>query len=217
MSDLPLSDGSDELRTELIAEARLHGRVTIDGPCRVALVGMMGSGKSTIGRLLSEATGWPYVDNDDLVRRIHGRTARELLADRGEDAMRRAESDALVAGLGLPPPAIIGVAAGVILDSVDRERLQAAAIVVWLRVAAVVLESRAMGAEHRPWLDADGGTWIREAAADRAPLYRSVADFVLDTDAGSPAESAAALHAWLMATKRCAAGETSRAAGSRSR
>ena len=178
---------------------------------------MMGSGKSTIGRLLSEATGWTYVDNDDLVRRAHGMTARELLAAGGEDAMRRAESDALAAGLGLPPPTIIGVAAGVILDATDRARLRGGAIVVWLRAAAAVLESRAMGAEHRPWVDADGGSWIREAAAERAPLYASVADFVLDTDAGSVEEAVATLHAWLLATTSCAAGETSRGPGSRSR
>ena len=190
--------------------------MTIDGPCRVALVGMMGSGKSTIGRLLSGATGWTYMDNDDLVRRNHGLTVRELLAERGEDAMRRAESDALAVGLELPPPTIIGVAAGVILDSNDRERLRGGAIVVWLRAAAAVLESRAMGAEHRPWLEAGGGSWIHEAAAARAPLYASVADFVLDTDAVSGAEAVAALHTWVMATTRCAAGETSRG-GSRSR
>jgi len=191
--------------------------VTTDGPCRVALIGMMGSGKSTIGRLLSEATGWPHVDNDELVRQAHGMTARELLAERGEDVMRSAESDALAVGLALRPPTIIGVAAGVILDSDDGARLRGGAIVVWLRAAAAVLESRAKGADHRPFVEGEGGSWIREAAAERAPLYASVADFVLDTDAGSVADAVATLHAWLLATTPCGAGETSRGAGSRSR
>ena len=192
--------------------------LTTRGPCRVALVGMMGSGKSTIGRLLSESTGWPYVDNDELVRQTAGMTARELLAERGEEAMRRAESDALATGLALPPPAILGVAAGVILDPAGRERLRTDAIVVWLRAAAAVLESRALGAEHRPWLDDAGASWIRDAAAEREPLYAAVADLVIDTDAGSGAEAVATtLHAWLLSTTPCAAGETSRDAGSRSR
>lgn len=179
--------------------------MTIDGPCRVALIGMMGSGKSTIGRLLSDITGWTYADNDELVRQSFGMTARELLADRGEDAMRRAESDALGLGLALPSPAIVGVAAGVILDAIDRERLRAGAIVVWLRASAAVLESRAMGGEHRPWLDASGASWIRDAAATRDSLYASVADLVLDTDAGPPAVAADQLRARLQAAPACAA------------
>ena len=178
---------------------------------------MMGSGKTTIGRLLSESTGWPYADNDELVRQAHGMTARELLAERGEGAMRGAESDAMGLGLGLPPPAIFGAAAGVILDPADSERLRTRAIVVWLRASAAVLESRAMGAEHRPWLDAGGASWIRDAAAEREPLYASVADLVIDTDGGSAAEAVATLQAWLLATAPCAGRETSRSAGSRSR
>lgn len=179
--------------------------MTTSGACRVALVGMMGSGKSTIGRLLSEATGWHYLDNDELVRRAHGTTARALLAERGEPTMRRAESDALALGLELPPPAIVGVAGGVILDPLDRERLRAGAIVVWLRVDAAALEARAIGAEHRPWLDIGGASWLRRAVAERDPLYASIADFVLDTATGAPTVAAAALHRWLLAETPCGA------------
>ena len=83
---------------------------------------MMGSGKSTIGRLLSEATGWPYIDNDELVRRSRGATARQILAERGEDRLRDAESDALMLGIETPPPAVVGVAAGTILDPANASR-----------------------------------------------------------------------------------------------
>ena len=75
----------------------MNRSMTAEGPCRVLLIGMMGSGKSTIGRLLSDATGWPYIDNDELVRQTHGATARQILAERGEARMRAAESDALAA------------------------------------------------------------------------------------------------------------------------
>ena len=75
--------------------------MTVDGPCLVLLVGMMGSGKSTIGRLVADATGWPYVDNDELVLRTHGATPRTLLAGHGEAVMRRAESEALASGVDL--------------------------------------------------------------------------------------------------------------------
>lgn len=154
--------------------------------CRVILVGMMGSGKSTIGRLLSEATGWPYVDNDELVRRSHGATARELLAERGEAVMRAAESSAMALGLDVPAPAIIGAAAGTILDPANRELLKSGGIVVWLRADASALEARSMGAAHRPWLDTGNESWIRETVAARDPLYASIAEITVDTASASP-------------------------------
>jgi len=151
---------------------------------------MMGSGKSTIGRLLSEATGWPYVDNDDLVRASHGATSRQLLAERGEAAMRAAESSALAQGLDVPEPAIIGVAAGTILEPTSRERLRGGGIVVWLRADAETLSGRASGGEHRPWIDVGGKSWFADAVEERDPLYASVADIVVDAsnDAAALAE-----------------------------
>ena len=187
--------------------------MTLEGPCRVLLVGMMGSGKSTIGRLLADATGWSYADNDELVHRAHGANPRRLLAERGEAAMRRAESDALTAGLALPAPAIVGVAAGVILEEADRQALGDGGIVVWLRAAADTLAERAAGAEHRPWLDADPVAWMSATLAEREPLYASVADRVIDTDAMQPETAVGGLLDWLEAETACATAPTIRSDG----
>jgi shikimate kinase len=187
--------------------------VTLEGPCRVLLIGMMGSGKSTIGRLLADATGWTHADNDELVVREHGATPRRLLAERGEAAMRRAESDALTAGLALPAPAIVGVAAGVILEGADREALGVGGIVVWLRAAAETLAARAAGAEHRQWLDADPVAWMSATLAEREPLYASVADHVVDTGAVPPERAVDDLLQWLAAETECASAPTIRSAG----
>ena len=182
---------------------RTNDRVSAEGPCRVILVGMMGSGKSTIGRLLSEVTGWPYVDNDELIRRSHGASPRELLAERGEAAMRAAESSALALGLEVPAPAIIGAAAGTILEPGNRELLRNGGIVVWLRADAGALADRALDGEHRPWIDTGGGSWIRDAAAEREPLYASVADITIDTSDGSSADAAGELRRGLAAIETC--------------
>ena len=99
---------------------------------RLILVGMTGSGKTTVGRLLSGATGWPYLDNDELLERDAGRTAREIAAG-GESAVRAAESAALMAGLAMPTPCIVVAAAGTILDPGSRAAMSGAGMVVWLR------------------------------------------------------------------------------------
>ncbi|CAN5769335.1 shikimate kinase [soil metagenome] len=164
---------------------------------RILLIGMMGSGKSSVGRALAARTGWPFLDNDALVERASGRTARQLLADEGEAALREAESAALDAGLGVEPPSIIGVAGGVLLKPVDRRRVAADGFVVWLRAPAEVLAARAVGAEHRPWLDGDAVAWFRRTLAERGPLYAEVSDLEVDTAASTPSEAAEAIVAAL--------------------
>jgi shikimate kinase len=145
---------------------------------------MMGSGKSTIGRILAEATGWPLHDNDALLEAVTGMTARDLLATRGEDALRDGEERALLAGLAMPPPAIVDAAAGTI-ESARVRGLLLEQFVVWLRASPGTLFERSAGAAHRPWLDR-GRDWFVMTDTERAPLYEAVADLVVDTELGQP-------------------------------
>ncbi len=159
---------------------------------RVLLVGMMGTGKTTVGRALSARTGWPYLDNDELLQRARGRTAPELLATEGEPALRAAESAALTLVLGLPGPFIAGVAGGVVLDPADRARLVASsATIIWLRATVTTLAGRVGAGAGRSWLGDDPAVALARLAATRDPLYAEVADQVLDVDAGTPDELAA--------------------------
>jgi shikimate kinase len=159
-------------------------------PARVLLIGMMGSGKSSVGRALAERTGWPFVDNDELVQRATGRTARELVADGGEPALRAAESAALGEGVRIEPPVIVATAAGTILDPDDRRLLDDSGLAVWLRAPINVLVGRATGAEHRPWLETDPAGWMATALAAREPLYASIADLEIDTSRVAPRDAA---------------------------
>ena len=154
------------------------------------LLGMMGSGKSSVGRALAGLTGWPFVDNDALVQAATGRTARELLAERGEAAMREAEGDALRRGLAVERPAIVATAAGTVLEAQHRRLIDEGGFVVWLTAAPEVLAERAAGAAHRPWLDGDPAAWFEQAAANRDPLYRSISDLEIDTARVQPSEAA---------------------------
>jgi shikimate kinase len=152
--------------------------------CRVVLVGMMGSGKSTVGRLLAQRTGWPRYDNDALLQELYGMTAKQIVEARGEKSKREAENAALAFGLTRPAPCILDAAGGTITSEASRTALNPA-IVIWLRARPKTLYRRAVGGAHRPFMEG-GEEWVRKTDADRRPLYASVADIVIDTDKRRP-------------------------------
>jgi shikimate kinase len=169
----------------------------------VVLVGMMGSGKTAVGRLLARQTGWPLLDNDELVLRLFDATPRQILASGGEARLRAAESEALAMGLEAPAPCIVGAAGGTILDDENRRQLRDAGIVVWLRATPATVAKRAMGGEHRPWLDTGGESWIRDAVTERDPLYASVAEVTVDADGRRAATVAAEVLGHLRDVEAC--------------
>ncbi|HEX7223502.1 MAG TPA: shikimate kinase [Candidatus Limnocylindrales bacterium] len=158
-------------------------------PRRVFLLGLMGSGKTTVGRELAARTGWPYLDNDDLVRRSTGREPAEIEATDGEDGLHAAEADAFELALRLEPPAIVGVAAGVIDEADKRPRLSASGHVVWLRARPETLLQRVgSGAGRRA--EATDPEWVSRRAEERAPLFEATATQIVDVDEMRPADIA---------------------------
>ncbi len=166
-------------------------------PPAVLLVGMMGAGKSTVGRALSAATGWRYVDNDVLVAEATGLHVRELLEARGEAALREAESGALTVALALAPPVIAGVAAGVVLDASDRERLRNGGFVVYLRAQVATLVHRVSLQPPRPWLADDPAGAILKLYDARETHLEEVASLVVDVDDATPEQIVASILASL--------------------
>ena len=152
--------------------------MTID---RVLLIGMMGAGKTTTGRELQSLLGWPYYDNDVLLRRAVGVDTRTVQQRHGEAALRRAESAALTVALSEAGPLIAGVAGGVVMDPLDRDRLRAGGFVVWLRASVETLTRRVRGTD-RPWLGDEVRGTVTELYAGRADLYLSAASLVVDVD-----------------------------------
>ena len=163
-----------------------------DGPPgHLVLVGLMGSGKSTVGRLLAERLHRPFFDSDAMVEARTGRTVREIFESDGEATYRPLETDALLAALDSPAPAVIAAAGGVVLSAVNREALRdRAAKVVWLRASPQLLVDRALRADHRPLLEQDPANVMARMADDRRDLYTEVADEVVDIDDLTPAQVA---------------------------
>jgi shikimate kinase len=151
----------------------------------------MGSGKSTVGRLLAERLHRHLFDSDAMVEARTGRTVREIFETDGEAAYRPLETEVLMAALDSPTPAVIAAAGGVVLSAVNREALRdRAAKVVWLRASPQLLVDRALRADHRPLLEQDPAGTMTRMADDRRDLYQEVADEVVDIDGLTPAQVA---------------------------
>jgi shikimate kinase len=153
---------------------------------RLVLVGMMGSGKTTVGRQLAVRLGWAFSDSDELVEASTGSTVPELFATQGEEAFRAEESRVLAEALGADGPVVVSAAGGVVL-SADNRALLARHSVVWLRADPATLAARVGAGEGRPLIDADPAGTLVGLDAVRRPLYEEVADVVVDVDALDPA------------------------------
>src|SRR6185436_16463626 len=153
----------------------------------LVLVGMMGAGKTTVGRRVAKLLGRPLLDSDQMIESRTGRTVREIFEADGEQAFRVLETAALVDALAEPEPLVIAAAGGVLLREENREALQRSfAKVIWLRADPAVLADRATRGQHRPLLDGDPLAAMERLLPEREPLYRAAADLVVDTDRLDP-------------------------------
>jgi shikimate kinase len=158
---------------------------------RIMLVGMMGAGKSTTGKLLAHKLGWDYVDSDAEVEKETGLTVPELFDRDGEAAFRNAETDALRRGCTSSRPAVVSVAGGAVLRAENRDLLRSCGRVVWLRARPETLAVRVGDGAGRPLLGNDPAAALAALDAIRRPLYAEVADETIDVDDLSPDEVAA--------------------------
>jgi shikimate kinase len=149
----------------------------------VVLVGMMGAGKSSVGRRVAARLVWPFSDSDAVVELRYGRTVAAIWRDDGEEAFRVMETDALREALEDPTPSVIAAAGGTVLDAKNRKAMQEAdAVVIWLRADPDTLAGRVRHGDHRPLLDDDAATTLRRLNDERVELYTEVADAVIDVD-----------------------------------
>ncbi|MBO9333398.1 MAG: shikimate kinase [Roseiflexus sp.] len=162
-----------------------------DIPERIALVGLSGSGKSTVAQLLAERLGWHMCDTDAMVEQMAGKSISALFADQGESAFRELEAAALMAAIARTS-VVIATGGGIVVRESNRTLLKDQALVVWLDAPTAVLIARLRThGEERPLLAGDDPTVRLEALRTaRLALYRQVAHLILDTSHMSPLQVA---------------------------
>ncbi|MFZ5823838.1 MAG: shikimate kinase [Bacillota bacterium] len=158
----------------------------------IVLIGLMGSGKSAVGRLLAERLGRPFVDTDELVVQQTGRSIADLFATEGEAAFREREA-AVIAQVTAHDGQVIATGGGAVLRPENREALRRTGLVIWLDAPpeALYQRARAQGLERRPLLAGPNPLGkLRALAAGRAEAYQAAAHVRLQTDAKIPASIA---------------------------
>ncbi|WP_195210269.1 shikimate kinase [Actinomarinicola tropica] len=160
---------------------------TADQLPTIVLVGLMGTGKSTIGRALADRLGRDFLDSDRMIEARTGQTVRELWEAGGEAAYRPLERAVVVAALGAEDPVVLAAPGGVVEDGEAVRALQRGAAVVYLRTQPETIAAR-LGGEvtHRPLLDGEPEELLSTLFARRDAMYRDIAGVVVEADGLPP-------------------------------
>jgi len=153
---------------------------------RLLLVGMMGSGKSTVARLAADRLGWAWIDTDEMVVRATGSSVADLFSHHGEARFREEEAAAIASALEGDEAMVVSVGGGAVLDPANRDRLKAGGTVVWLRARPETLVERVGDGAGRPLLAGDSRQareeTLRTLERARRSLYAEVATEIVDVD-----------------------------------
>ena len=151
----------------------------------VVIIGQMGAGKTTVGRLVAVAIGWPFRDNDAaLEARVH-MSAAATEAKLGSDGLHALEHEIFADLVHASDRTVIAAPASVVLTPWPDD-VRALAFVVWLQATPAVLAGRASASHHRPVPDQAGAAFFDPLVTQRDALYGVAADLRINTDRVSP-------------------------------
>jgi shikimate kinase len=158
-------------------------------PVNLALVGFMGTGKTSVGRVVAEQLYFEFLDTDELIQARTGRTIADIFAKEGEPAFRALERQ-VVNELARKTKTVIATGGGLPTNLDNLTALKTHALVVCLWASPEKIWERVRNQSHRPLLHApDPQKKIRELLEIRAPFYRQ-ADVLINTDQRSAREVA---------------------------
>jgi shikimate kinase len=153
-----------------------------DSADHILLVGMMGAGKSSVGKRLADRLDRPFFDVDAWIEDEEGVSISTIFQTRGEAAFRNTEAKVLVSFLANPVASVLSVGGGAVTEARNRTAMGDKRV-VWLRATDATLASRVGDGSDRPLLAGkDAATELARLSQVRAPMYSEVADVVVDVD-----------------------------------
>jgi shikimate kinase len=160
------------------------------------LIGFMGAGKSSVGKLLATALGREYLDTDEMVEAMAGMPISDIFKSEGEEEFRRREGAAIDEAVG-SPNRVVSVGGGAVLSFENRTVLKQAGFLIYLRATPETLAARLEHVTDRPLLNvADRAGRIRDLMVARGPVYETAGDVTVDTDDRTPQQAADEILAW---------------------
>ncbi|ROU00615.1 shikimate kinase AroK [Marinobacter sp. R17] len=155
-------------------------------PERIVLVGPMGAGKSTIGRLLARELGYRFIDSDRLIEERCGANIPWIFDVEGESGFRTRESN-ILEELSHETGAVIATGGGAVMREENHASLRRAALIVYLKTSVDQQFERTRRDRNRPLLQHDDPRAVLQELFDRRnPIYSQLADIVMMTDKKSP-------------------------------
>jgi shikimate kinase len=174
------------VRPLFIGGGTLRYAATMSTARSIFLVGMMGAGKSTIGRLLADAIGFEFIDADRELEARSGVPVPTIFEIEGEAGFRRRES-ALLDELTLQQGVVLATGGGSVLEPLTRQRLRERGLVIYLRTSADEVHRRTRRDKNRPLLRTENPRErIAQLLAEREPLYEDVAHVTVQSAASNP-------------------------------
>jgi shikimate kinase len=148
----------------------------------LVLIGLMGAGKTTVGRRCAKRLGRDFVDLDEEIIGRAAMSIEDIWRERGEEQFREVEREVVVDVCASPVPLVIACGGGTVVDPESRQRLRAVGTIVWLRAPVAVLAARVGHDARRPLLAGDPSGALARLAELRAGAYAAAADAVVDTE-----------------------------------
>lgn len=178
----PLSQRAAEVRAAL-------------GNRSIVMVGLMGCGKTSVGRRTAQQLGLPFVDADEAIEQAAGKTIKEIFDDHGEAYFRDGERR-VIARLLRSPPQVLATGGGAFMNAETRAAIAASGVAVWLRAELPLLMRRVLKRSNRPLLQSSNPEEVmRGFIASRYPVYAEAPVIVESRDVPHDAMAATVIEA----------------------